>query len=535
MILYNASVSSSGVLSDVSALVGGRVSAGEADRVAYARDLWPRQQIVTRSGVAAPSPPAMIAWPETTEEIVDIIGYARERKIPIVPYGAGSGVCGGVLPTEETILIDLKRMRRFLSVDEERLTARIEAGIIGQHLEDGLAARGYTLGHFPSSIHCSTLGGWLAARSAGQCSGRYGKIEDMVVGLRCVDGGGQIREADLDAGIEPALIPLVVGSEGILAIITEATVRISPAPASRRFASFVFESTEAGLDGMRKIFQAGLRPAVARLYDPFDTMLARRGGVKGPADESVQEADEEEELEKAGPYRPGLGARMLNRALRRPKALNRIIDALPDRALGGALMVLVWEDHPDLADAELALAAEIARGEGARDTGEAPARRWLAHRHSVSYRQSPLYAWGAFVDTMEVASTWSRLLPMYHAVRAALSPHVFVMAHFSHAYPDGASIYFSFAGSAPDEDAALATYDKTWKDALEAVVAAGGTLSHHHGVGRSKAPAMRAEQGVAIDVVRTLKDEFDPAGILNPGALIGAASPSVAQRGNHGA
>ncbi len=522
-------MSSSALAADLAPLVGGRASIDEADRVAYARDLWPRQQIITRGGVAAPSPPGVIVWPESAEEIVAVIRHARRRKIPVVPYGAGSGVCGGVLPTADTILIDLKRMRRILEVDDERLTARVEAGMIGQHLEDGLAARGYTLGHFPSSIHCSTLGGWLAARSAGQCSGRYGKIEDMVVALRCVDGAGQLRESDLDAGIDPALIPLVVGSEGILATITEATLRIAPAPESRRFASFVFETTEAGLDAMRKIFQAGLRPAVARLYDPFDTMLARRGGVKGPADEEQREQDDEDEAR--GPYKPGLGARILNRALRRPKALNRIIDALPDRALGGALLVLLWEDHPDLADAELALATELVGGLGAKDTGEGPARRWLAHRHSVSYRQSPLYAWGAFVDTMEVASTWSRLMPMYEAVRAALSPHVFVMAHFSHAYPDGASIYFSFAGSAPDEEAALAAYDRTWRDALEAVVSAGGTLSHHHGVGRSKAPAMRAEQGIAIDVVRTLKDDFDPDGIMNPGALIGAAPPGTSGGG----
>jgi alkyldihydroxyacetonephosphate synthase len=138
----------------------------------------------------------------------------------------------------------------------------------------------------------------------------------------------------------------------------------------------------------------------------------------------------------------------------------------------------------------------------------------------VSYRQSPLFASGGFVDTMEVASTWSRLLPMYEAVRGALSPHVFVMAHFSHAYPDGASIYFTFAGSSKNDDEALRVYDRAWSDALAAVVGAGGTLSHHHGVGRSKAPAMRSEQGVAVDVVRELKRELDPRGILNPGALL---------------
>src|SRR6185295_9595423 len=145
-----------------------------------------------------------------------------------------------------------------------------------------------------------------------------------------------------------------------------------------------------------------------------------------------------------------------------------------------------------------------------------PARRWLTHRHAVSYRQSPMLAMGAFVDTMEVAAPWSRVLPMFDAVRAALAKYVFVMAHFSHPYPDGASIYFTFAGSARDDERALALYDATWRDALAAVVDAGGTLSHHHGVGRSKAPAMRREQGAAIELVRALKAVMDPAGVLNP-------------------
>jgi alkyldihydroxyacetonephosphate synthase len=191
------------------------------------------------------------------------------------------------------------------------------------------------------------------------------------------------------------------------------------------------------------------------------------------------------------------------------------------------MLVLVWEDDAAIADAEVAEAERLCTEAGGRAEGEEPARRWLARRHSVSYRQSPMYAMGAFVDTMEVASPWSRLLPMYHAVHRALSPYVFVMAHFSHAYPDGASIYFTFAGAARDDDAALAKYDAAWRAALVAVVDAGGTLSHHHGVGRSKAPAMRREQGAAIDVVRALKSVLDPRGILNPGALIGDAHDAL--------
>ena len=141
----------------------------------------------------------------------------------------------------------------------------------------------------------------------------------------------------------------------------------------------------------------------------------------------------------------------------------------------------------------------------------------------MSYRQSPLFAAGAFVDTMEVAATWSRLMPMYDAVRAALAPHVFVMAHFSHAYPDGGSIYFSFAGAGRDDEDATRRYDRAWAAALAAAIDAGGVLSHHHGVGRSKAPAMRREQGAAVDVVRALQREMDPSHVLNPGALVGDA------------
>lgn len=480
----------------------GLASTEPSDRTAYARDMWPRQQLATRMGEARPAPPAVVVWPTSVEDVSRVVRYAAERRIPLVPYGAGSGVCGGILADPSAIILDLKRLRRVRSVDGKRLVCDAEAGILGEVFEEELAARGYTLGHFPSSIYCSTLGGWIATRSAGQCSGRYGKIEDMVLGLTCVDGQGEVRVADPDRG-DPALLPLIIGSEGTLAIVTDARLRIAPQPEARRFSSYEFRTVEEGLTAIRRMYQSRLRPAVARLYDPFDSLLSKRSGSKKGA---------------AGAHGSGRSTPLLARALRTPSLLNRLVSRLP-KGIGKAKLVLVWEDAPEIADAEHAAAHAIALVCGGEDTGEGPARHWLENRHRVSYRQSPLYAAGAFVDTMEVASTWSRLMPMYEAVRAALAPHVFVMAHFSHAYPDGASIYFTFAAATTDDRKALAIYDEAWRSALRAVVDAGGTFSHHHGVGRSKAPAMRSEQGAAVDVLRTLKSALDPAGILNPGAL----------------
>jgi alkyldihydroxyacetonephosphate synthase len=196
------------------------------------------------------------------------------------------------------------------------------------------------------------------------------------------------------------------------------------------------------------------------------------------------------------------------------------------RAMGGAMMLVIFEGTSTATAAAVDAARAVVETKSrARYEGEGPARKWLAHRYSVSSRQAPVFASGAFSDTMEVAATWSRLGALYDGVRRALGEHVFVMAHFSHAYPDGCCIYFSFAGSASHgrgetwDETCAEVYDAAWKAALDAAVAAGGTIAHHHGVGRSKAPRLGAELGAGLDVVRKLKLAFDPNGILNPGNL----------------
>jgi len=509
------------------ALPGMRASSGEADRVAYSRDLWPRHHLDVRAGQPAEHRPGAIVWPSSTEEVARVVRWARERGVALVPFGAGSGVCGGIAPREDVVVVDLKCLDRIRTLDPAAPVVEVEAGHMGVPFEQALGGRGFTLGHFPSSILCSTVGGWVAARSAGQCSGAYGKIEDMVSSLECVTGMGEVvRLRRRQSGVD--LVPLVVGSEGTMAIVTSAELRLHPAPTCRGFGAWSFPTTPDGWQAMRALFQSGLRPAVARLYDPFDAMLAKQGGVKKEGTKRTRPA--------AGARSRSFGGTALRAVLRRPGALNDLLHSrVAARALGGAMLVVIFEGTDEGAQRGLDEARTLCESIGGVWEGEAPARRWLAHRYSVSYRQAPVFADGAFVDTMEVAARWSKLGDLYEGVRRALGEHVFVMAHFSHAYPDGCCIYFSFAGSADPglvrelgwDAACAATYDRAWKSALAAAVEAGGTLAHHHGVGRSKAPRLRSELGHGVDVVRSLMKAFDPAGILNPGNLLPSPAPGT--------
>jgi alkyldihydroxyacetonephosphate synthase len=495
-------------------------SSSPPDAISYARDLWPRHHLAVREGRIAEHRPGLIVWPQTTEEVASVVRFCAAEGVPLVPFGAGSGVCGGVLPDPRTVVLDLKRMNRARSIDEGAPLLRVEAGALGIRLEEDLNARGFTLGHFPSSILCSTVGGWVAARSAGQCSGRYGKIEDMVASLECVVGRGEIVE--LKRRVHgPDLTNLIIGSEGVLGVVTAASLRLHPAPKTRVFSSFSFPTIEAGWSAMREMFQRGLRPAVARLYDPFDSFIARRGLKK------AQRRPHGKSSSKKRPA-PGGGAAILRGVLRAPSLLNQMIDVLSSRVFRGSMLVLIWEESDAGGDGrdELSIATEIAARFGARPLGEAPARRWLDHRYSVSYRQAPIFMAGAFSDTMEVAAPWSRLGALYEAVREAIGEHAFVMAHLSHAYPDGCSIYFTFVGSSPSIPDMERRYDAAWKAALDAAIAAGGTLSHHHGVGRSKAPKLGGELGLGVDIVHALRGAFDPAGILNPGNLLPREAPA---------
>ena len=484
-------------------LPGRRVSAEAPDRDAYARDLWPRGLVSLQAGREPRERPSAVVWPESVEDVVRLTELARRLGFSLVPFGAGSGVCGAIAPDSESVVVDLKRFteRRILNGP----VLDVGAGMLGITREDELLAEGYTTGHYPSSILCSTVGGWVAARGAGQCSGRYGKIEDMVVSLEAVLGNGEVLEARRrEAG--PNLLPLLIGSEGILGIITRVGLRLHEASGERKFAAFAFPSMTQGIAAVRALFQSGLRPSVVRLYDPLDTFLM---------------ADHEKATHKKhGPGELGARERALRAVLSAPRLLAGALALAEKSVLERAALILVHEGEGPSLDEEAARARAICKEASGAALGEGPARAWYARRYAVSYRQSPVFRGGAFSDTMEVAAPWSRLPAVYNDVRRALGEHVLVMAHLSHAYPDGASLYFTFAGTAHSGIDSNTVYDRAWETALGAALAAGATLSHHHGVGRSKAPRLGRELGAGVEVVRDLKRAWDPSGILNPGALL---------------
>src|SRR5262247_174462 len=255
-----------------------RVSVRAVDLDTYARDMWPRLLLGYREGQKPEARPHAIVWPEHVREIVSVVKLARELRIPIVPYGGGSGVCGGAVPLLGGITIDTKRMQQLRSVSSDELICDVEAGLSGERFERELARRGYTFGHFPSSIYCSTVGGWLATRAAGQLSTKYGKVEDRCVGLTVVTGRGEVVETDGPSRAlrGPSWTQLVLGSEGTLGVITSARLRLSPAPQLRVFRGFEVDDVAAGVAAIRRVLQKGLRPAVVRLYDEIDTLMNAR-------------------------------------------------------------------------------------------------------------------------------------------------------------------------------------------------------------------------------------------------------------------
>lgn len=473
----------------------------KAERARHALGKSYHDLLRLRAGDLSVAPDAVL-YPRNVGDVADVLAYAGERRIAIVPYGGGTSVVGGVTANGEgfnaVVTLDLSQMARLIGVDPVSSTADVEPGITGPALEHALNAQGLTLGHFPQSFEYSTLGGWIAHRGAGQQSHLYGRAEDWLIAADLVTPRGVLHTRDFPASAAgPRLRDFIPGSEGVFGIITRARVRVRTQPAVKHYSGFLFPDFRSGTAAIRTAAQTGLPAAMLRLSDAQETRFYRTFS----------------ELGRNTGLRDWLSGHYL-----RLKGL----DGLP------AVMIAGFEgDHVHVRDATEAF-AKIAKASGALALGRKPGKRWYEGRFHGPYLRDPMMDRGVGVDTLETATHWSNLDTLYRAVKEALEAAIaanaprpgargVVMCHISHCYTDGASLYFTYIFPRA-LDGEIAQWRAIKVAASDAIAAHGGTISHHHGVGEDHSQWIAQEKGeLGMEILRAIKRTLDPEGILNPG------------------
>jgi len=427
------------------------------------------------------------------------------HSVAVVPFGGGTSVVGGVEPMKgvhsAVVALDLTRMDRLLELDGDSLTATFEPGIMGPAVERELAGHGLTLGHLPQSFEFSTVGGWVATRSAGQISTSVGRIDDLVQSVRVEAPAGSVRTLDVPASAAgPDLRQLFVGSEGTLGVISAATLRLRRASHRHHYEGWSFRSFEEGTDALRALAQADAAPDVARLSDRAETELSLA-------------------------LAPAVGRSMrLGRACLHGRGHDR-----------GCVAVIGFEGGDEVSRRR-GHAGELLRNARGLALGQRPGAAWAQGRFRAPYLRDALLDHGAMVETFETATSWSRLGALHEAVSAALREALeargtppLVLCHVSHLYRSGASLYFTCIAR-QERGAELDQWAASKRAVGDAIVAAGATISHHHGVGRDHMPWMDAEVGgLGIELLQAAKQQLDPHGLMNPGKLI-PAGPSMPGR-----
>ncbi len=473
---------------DALAGTGAEVYRDGAARRAHAGGMKYLDLVRRRRGEDVPLPDAVVQ-PADPDQVTAVLAACAAHDVAVVPFGGGTSVVGGVDALRgghaAVVALDLRRLDRLVSVDHESMTATLQAGLTGPAAEAALAGHGLTLGHFPQSFERATIGGYAATRSAGQASNGYGAFAEMVQAVRLSTpvGGWMLGRAPHSAA-GPDLRQLVLGSEGVFGVITEVTVRVHPVPAARRYEGWAVPSFAAGVAALRRLAQADQLPDVARLSDVDETRIG---------------------LVQAGGRGQALAAYL--RARRRR-----------------CLMIVGWEGTATRVAARRRAAVPLLRRAGAVRLGRAVGEAWRHGRYAGPRQRDALLDAGALVETVETASSWSGLIGVHHAVgtalRAALDGRALVMCHVSHAYPSGASLYFTVLARQDAADPA-GQWDRAKRAAGDAISAHRATITHHHAVGTDHTPWLAAEIGdLGVEVLRAVKARLDPAGILNPGKLI---------------
>ncbi|GAA2746371.1 FAD-binding oxidoreductase [Kitasatospora cinereorecta] len=469
----------------LAAIVGAEhVGTADTDRLLRAGGKSTPDLLRRRSRAEQDAPDAVVL-PGSEEEIAALLALCAERRIAVVPFGGGTSVVGGLDPVRAgftaVISLDLRRLDALHSLDETSGEAVLGAGLTGPRAEELLAERGWELGHYPQSFRYATIGGFAATRSSGQDSAGHGRFDDMVRGLRVVTPTGTVDVGRAPASAAgPDLRQLFLGSEGTLGVITAVRLRVHPLPAVKAYEAWSFPDFATGAAALRAVEQQQTGPTVIRLSDEAETAvnLAMTDKIGGST------------------------------------------------VTGGCLAVTVFEGTAEQVAAGHERTRAVLLAAGATSLGEEPARAWEHGRFNAPYLRDSLLDAGALCETLETATDWARLGELKAGVTAALTDALratgtesMVMCHISHVYPTGASLYFTVVAAEKGDPAEQWAGVK--RAACDAIMAGGGTISHHHAVGTDHRPWMEQEIGeVGVRILRAVKDAVDPAGILNPGKLI---------------
>ncbi|MBS4730137.1 FAD-binding oxidoreductase [Mycobacterium sp. SM1] len=469
----------------LTALLGvGYCRVGDRDRLLHAGGKSTLDLLRRRDSGVQDAPDAVLL-PGDEDEVAAVLDYCTHHAIAVVPFGGGTSVVGGLDPIRgrfrAVVSLDLRRFDELLALDEASAVADFGAGVTGPEAERLLGEHGFSLGHFPQSFQFATVGGFAATRSSGQNSAGYGRFDDMICGLRAITPAGV-----LDLGRAPAsaagpdLRELLIGSEGAFGVITRVRLRVHPVPEATRYEAWSFPDFATGTAALRAVTQAGAAPTVIRLSDEAET------GVNLATTEAVGQ----------------------------------------QRISGGCLAITVFEGTRAHAESRHAHTAALLAAHGGTSLGEAPARAWERGRFSAPYLRDSLLAAGALCETLETATYWSNIPALKQAVTVALTTSLaasgtaaLVLCHISHVYPTGASLYFTVV--AAQRGNPIEQWRAAKAAASDAIMATGGTITHHHAVGTDHRPWMPREVGeLGVRLLRAVKSTLDPAGILNPGKLI---------------
>ena len=459
------------MIDELAALLGDdRVGTEPSDLEEHSRDWSSRALLATRAREAS-SPPLAVVRPHDSVEVARVLEWAGDTNTPVVPFGGGSSVVRGI-HGEKHVVVDLQRLNDISEVDSKSRLVTVGAGVTGPRLRAALQKSGFLLGHEPQSHDISTVGGWVATRACGQLSARYGGIERLVAGLEAVLPGGRTIRTKVAPrrSVGPDIGGLMLGSEGTLGILTEVTLRVTPIPVERSDACIRFDHMKDVIAACRALAQSRLSPTMVRAYDPEDSVLLTMSFDDPPA---------------------------------------------------GPLLLMSFDG--DDADARAEAAVRLVGGERLNDS---IVEHWWSHRNAAvdeytkNMSGAGLLGQHAMIDTMEVAGTWTVLRDLYHSMKERLAEHAdFVTCHVSHIYPDGACLYFTLGKACNDDVEAVSSNETWWEVGMTACLEAGGTISHHHGIGRLRARWLPDELGDSLEVLRAIKVALDPQGIMNPGAL----------------